>query len=393
MGQAVVKNCRVRSFEWMKKFSIIGSNFWSLRWRGWVALLVVSECAQTPITPVPVNNVPIRGINGHPFTQSAYTANEVNWQTQLEAVKGLNANWYRVDIRVRVTNGVLDADVQRNVRQLIDLAKGYGIRILPILFASDVAADDSNTVVYNKAFAAARSFSQAFAADFEVYDLDNESENKAILKKGDSYIDQNGVTATWNFGPPDGDETWQYQPARFERTRALLSGLSAGIKAGDQNAKRMFSGNWLHSGFYKRLKNDGVPFEIIGWHWYWSNIRQINGRDFIDEVATLAPEVWFTEFNRSGGDLATDGSKVPEEQAAYVQETLEIYKKDPRIKALFAYELLDQPAIAPQAGQAEASYGLFKVEKQDSTCEGEQCRVRLGERKPVAGVIESGYRN
>jgi hypothetical protein len=374
----------------MKQLLKMGSRGWFVL-LGWsVSLLVLSGCAQTSI--MPTDSAPIRGVNGHPFTQAAYTANEVDWKTQLEAVKSINANWYRVDIRVRVVNGVLDSTVQRDVRQLIDLAKGYGIRILPVLFAFDVNSDDSNAVVYDKALAAARSFSQAFASDFDFYDLDNESENYSILRQSDSYTDANGAAGVWNFGTPDGDQTWHYQPARFERTRALLSGLSAGIKAGDESAKRMFSGGWLHSGFFKRLKNDGVPFEIIGWHWYWSNIRQINGRDFIDELSTLAPEVWLTEFNRSGGDLANDGSRVPEEQATYVQGALEIYKNDPRIKALFAYELLDEPGIAPAVGQAEASYGLFRVEKQDPTCSGSKCRVRLGERKPVAGVIESGYR-
>ncbi len=333
----------------------------------------------------------ILGVNGHPFTQWPFGKNDAGWPEQISRLSYLGTNWYRIDIQVRVVNGQLDSTVKNDVRTLLTLASNKGIKLLPIVFASGAnIQQDTVEQLFDKGFQAARAFSAEFAADFDVYDLDNESGSKAIVQPGDLWEDPvgSGVFVAYPFGgEPDGNETRHYEANRFERTKQLLDGLSKGIKAGDPTARRMFSGVWLHSGFYKRLKAAGVGFEIMGWHWYWNGDREITnvkGRDFLAEIAPLAPEIWITEMNRSEGDLGPGGTRVRDEQAQYMATVLPRYMNDPRIKAVFVYELFDQRP--GNVGAAEASYGLFASQNQGSTCTPASCPVTLTE-KPVASVV------
>jgi Glycosyl hydrolase catalytic core len=376
-----------------------------------LGLLALSILACSNTTPIRPSTVALRGINGHPLMQASYAPDQINLETQLALLKQLNANAYRVGLRVRMGDAAAQNKWKTEMRNLIDTAAKSGIQILPLVFASDVVLEcapdqanctpDSLDTIFNKAKDAARAFSSTFAADFDVYDLDNETENKAILRGRDGrpaseapdrYIDCSGQEATWTYGgAPDGDKECHYQPERYARVKALLSGLSSGIKEGDPSAKRMFSGNWLHSGFFKRLKKDNVPFEILGWHWYWQDITNIDGkgRDFLGELHQDFPEIWLTEFNRAHGDQKTkdDPTRVPEDQRKYLEEKMAAYQKDPRIGAIFAYELLDQPAMAG----SEKAFGLFNVVNQDANCQ-QNCRQKLGAPKPAASVITNAYK-
>ncbi|MGL4611399.1 MAG: hypothetical protein ACRCYY_17265 [Trueperaceae bacterium] len=159
-------------------------------------------------------------------------------------LKDLNANAYRVDIRVKVVDGSLEPALRDRIHDFLDIATAANITILPILFVNGLNLEESNETIYEKSFLAAKAFVTEVAADFDTYDLHNESEAYSILKRGDTYTDAGGKAQVWKdtYGDPDGDETFHYESTRFEKTKAMLSGLAGGIKEADPTAKRIFSG-------------------------------------------------------------------------------------------------------------------------------------------------------
>ncbi len=298
----------------------------------------------------------ILGVNGHPFQQEAY------WQVPLEAqlalVKEAGLQWYRTDWGW--------ADFERS-DQLVAAAEVAGVKLLPILFPDVSAANGEVREVRRLAFEHGKAIAERYRGRISHYELSNELECQVMSKAPGG-------------GDRDGAARSDYDFHRYIVACELLRGLAEGVHEGDPGAKRIINcAGWLHFGFIDRLVDDGVPFDIVAWHWY-SDMGDITTPkesysgtwDVIAKLKSYGKEIWLTECNRRNGDM--DGAG--QEQADYLADQVRKVRATGVVKAFFVYELLDEPYF--EGG--EAHYGLVEVQKQGD-------KWAIGARKPAFEVV------
>ena len=313
------------------------------------------------------------GVNGHPVSQEAYF--HVPLTNQLDLVAELGAGWYRFDVGAK--------DFAGNTARLDELADGAArrkLRLLPVLFASP--GGRSAHAAPEQIRAAAFEFAKAIVARYKDrvthWELSNELDGHAMLRKGEKA--RSGKEWIWA-GDPDGSSPDHYEEGRYQKARAEIEGLSAGVKAADPAARTIVdTAGWLHTGFVDRLvKEDRVPFDLLAWHWYseMGDITRVQGKlDLVESLKQYRTPLWITEIDRR------DGSKhdKEKEQAAYVGRTAAQLRANPGVAAFFVYELLDEPNFG--AG-GESDYGLVAVAKDAAG------RWRIQRRKPAFDAFKS----
>ncbi len=234
------------------------------------------------------------GVSGHPTTNTATSY----WNVvpiegpsakspvgQLDLVEELGCDYLR-----------LDAGDPARFAELLAAADARSIRLLPILGpAGNIFDTRTDEQLQADCHAKALAFTQTHAGRFTHLELGNELDNKCILGAHVS-----GASAT------------DYDAAKYERVRRALVGLSAGAREGDPAIRRIINtAGWYHYGFLDRLVADGVPFEVVGLHWYSSmgSVARVMPR-----YLALGKPIWVTEANRVGGSLVT--AKLVEEPFA-----------------------------------------------------------------------------
>jgi len=291
------------------------------------------------------------GVNGHPITQPAYSdSTGVSYEDQLTQVQNLGAKWYRFDVSTA-------ADFTK-VDLLIKKAQAHGIQLLPVLFPPVDRAHDSPAIAYRKAYDGALSFVNRYKSAFHVYELSNEL---------DIYSMSGG----------SGDQPTDYNPEKYPLAKELLRGLSEGVHAADGSAQRIINyGGWLHTGFFQRLENDGIRYEIVGIHWY-QNMGEITcpGQPFpcpgrrvhfnvIQRLQTIThgKPMWVTETNYS--PLASNSAEANmQRKEQYLPPTLTRYFNSPGVypfDVVMIYELLDEPNLG-KGGATQTQVGLISV--------------------------------
>jgi hypothetical protein len=317
------------------------------------------------------------GVNGHPNVQEGYR--QVPLTTQLDLVARLGAGWYRCD----VYQGSAEKDPNA-FDMLVAEATRRGIRILPVIFPSascrDAVPPDR---IRQGAFEFARSMAARCRGRITHWELDNELDLFAMVRKGEKC--RTGLV--WQWGDPDGDRPEHFEESRYQRVKAELTGLHEGIKAGDPGAKTIVdTGGWLHYGFFDRLiREDGIAFDILGWHWYseMGDMTRVRGNlNVLDRLRTYGKPIWITEINRRGGSQAG----AEDDQAAYLSRVSKQLRNAPGVEAFFVYELLDEPYFGRD--DPESHYGLVRIVR------GLDDRWRMGAPKPayhaLAAVFQKG---
>jgi len=330
------------------------------------------------------------GINGHPFVQASYKPGTgLSLDDQINLVKGLNAKWYRVPLN--------------NLDQTLSVARLQGIKLLPVIMKAPTVLDtDSNDVVYQKCYDYALQTVTKYKNDIKVWEITNELDIVALLKKGDPTpleYQKNGcnVGGIWNCGATSGINTYDYDETRYQRIKTIISGISNGIKQADSEAQRMvnFAG-WLHVGFVQRLENDKVPYDILSVHWY-SGQGEITcpGQTYpcpekptyfnvvtkLQQITNNKP-MWMTEANYIYNAESTLDQDA--QQSIYLSELLSRYKNNPDkypFQVVFVYELLDEPYFG--STNSESFYGLFKM---TTSASGQRI---LGPEKPICSSLRS----
>lgn len=295
------------------------------------------------------------GVNGHPFVQESYR--DVPIETQLDWVRRLGARWYRSDWG----GWAVEKDGLFKVKHLVSEVKKRGIQVLPIIFPPVDLRNDSEEAIYRKSFDYARALVSELKADITFWELHNELDLFAMIRKGEK-MTTGGI---WQWGDPDGDCLEHYEEGRYRKARAVLRGLADGVRAADASAVRIInSGGWLHYGFVQRLVSDGVPFEVLAWHWYseMGDIANVRGNfNLLQRLCEFGKPIWITELNRRGGSLGENGEAA---QAQSLRQTLthfaDLAKRYP-LHAVFVYELFDEPYFG--ADNPESHYGLIRVRK------------------------------
>jgi hypothetical protein len=265
----------------------------------------------------------IWGVNGHPNMQEAYTGNVA---AQLADVKRLGATYYRVDVtRERFGTPALG--------QLFASAASAGVRILPVLTDSpDMEKTPSDN--YKRGWDIGLAFATSYAQHITHIELGNEVDNKCILSD-----------------KVDGWELAHYDPAKLEKAIAFLDGMADAVRSRAPSVKIIIDIAYRHVAFIEAVAKAGVPFDIIGWHWYanMANRPGVLERLESDVRAYGKTGIWMTETGDQRG--STD------REQEYAQEAYDFtveYYRHPLITGHFYYELYDQPA-----NTREPDYGLI----------------------------------
>ena len=315
------------------------------------------------------------GVSGHPHVQEGYR--DVPVTTQLDLVAELGMGWYRCDWPQSLLEQRPEA-----LDELVSEAARRGLHILPVMFpTTSCRADAPPEEVRAAAFAFARALAQRYRGRLTHYELDNELDVFAMVRKGETTP---GGTL-WEWGDPDGDSRDHYEETRYQRVRAELTGLHEGIRAGDPEALTIVnSAGWLHTGFFVRLvREDRVPCDLLGWHWYseMGDMRRVRGElDLIERLNGFGKPLWITEINRRGGSMG--GAEA--QQAAYLAGLAQAVRTYSGVEACFAYELLDEPYFGPD--NPESHYGLVELLR------GPEGRWTTGRKKPAFGALRAAIR-
>jgi hypothetical protein len=311
------------------------------------------------------------GVSGHPNVQEGYC--QVPMATQINLVAQLGMGWYRCDwdqARLEHSRAVYD--------RLVGHALRKGIRILPIIFPSTSCRSEATPEEIRQAsFEFARWLVGRYRGPITHWELDNELDLLAMVRKGERCRDG----TVWQWGDPDGDRPEHYEEARYQKVRAELTGLYEGVKAADPEAMTIVNtGGWLHYGFIQRLvREDNVPFDILGWHWYseMGDVTKVRGNfTLLEHLKGYSKPIWFTEVERRGG---SQGGKE-KQQAEYLTATARQLRAYPGVEAFFVYELLDEPYFGMD--NAESYYGLVEL------VTGQTGRWTIGRRKEAFRALQ-----
>lgn len=186
-----------------------------------------------------------------------------------------------------------------------------------------------------------------FKDTIKYYQVMNEAGSNAI--KGEQYSGENEA---------------DYDQAKYERTRDWIKGCSEGIQKQDPNAYRVVTSQWLQTAFFKKLQDDGVNYDIIGWDWFsdmgfMGDKKLSDGTLLIDKLKSFDKPLILAECNqRPEGENGQEGQPLTL-QANFIEKMANwAYEND--LKGFYVLELLD----VPNSGKGYIDYyGLVRVKK------------------------------
>jgi hypothetical protein len=186
------------------------------------------------------------GVNGHPLNAGSYY--DVSLEQQISLRKTLGLTTYRLNVNPAHTENFT------RLSQLTSLAERENIRILPVIVLPPKQYSDENAA-YNAAKGAVYKLVRQFETRVSVWELGNEYDLFCVKK------DANGAS------PAD------YDAAKYVVVRGLIRGTLAGLHEGSPSSRSIVqtsqhTSTSLDSGFLERLIQDGIAFDIAGYHYY-----------------------------------------------------------------------------------------------------------------------------
>jgi hypothetical protein len=311
-------------------------------------------------------------MNGKSPEQEAY--NLFTPEEQMRVLQEMGVDWYRVSWSDQTTPEQMD--------HVLAAAAAAKINILPVLTPEvDLTVDRPLADYESEAEQFARKWVGRYADRLSIWELANELDDPAILRRGD-INPANGQP--WDTGSPDGSEILHYEPQRLSRALAVLEGLSRGVAAVQPSARRLIgTAGWKHYGFLQAVERAQIPYEIIAWHWYseMGTMTNAGGTNVLAQLQQFHRDIWITEAGRRDGSMM----HTETEQAKYYTEDIpRMAAFYPEVKAYFVYELLDEPALGFMNG--EAYYGVVKVEPDNAGV------WKVTDRKPAYQAIQAQAR-
>jgi hypothetical protein len=289
------------------------------------------------------------GVNGHPLNSGSYE--QMPLEQQLSLLKSIGLRTYRVNINPEHTEKL------RPLSQLATLAERQGIRILPVVIIPPGQYSDEG-----QAFAAAQSAMYELAKEFdsriEVWELGNEY---------DLYCVKPGT----NGGSP-GD----YADQKYAVVRGLVRGMLEGLREASPTARSIVettqhTSQALDNGFLQRLMDDGVRFDITGYHYYSRDGRIPVNADGNNSLQVLYDQfhkpIWVTEFDESAISPETGPSSNPPRQGEALRVAMnELASAAGRYHVVGAdiYELLNEPQLLDTPGVApcQGQFGILRAD-------------------------------
>ncbi|HXD91614.1 MAG TPA: glycosyl hydrolase 53 family protein [Bacteroidia bacterium] len=278
----------------------------------------------------------IRGINGHPLNQQAYLNMPV--AQQIDLLKKLNFNYYRFDIPIDNNGDIKNKDT---FFKLASIAKSNNIGLLPMIYLMGLNFNDNIQQSFQKGYTIGYRFARQYGNYFDYFELGNE-EDLLVAKKGVS-----------------GSSPEDYDLNKLKTLASFLKGMIKGIKLQRPRAKIIINcAGWFHYVFLGLLDNEGVNYDVIGYHWY-SDMDDYSKTVNVDILKVLTQKfkkpVLFTEINMLNGTNNNGEQKRDD----WIRNFSSSCSKYQNVRGVFIYELLDEPNL-PVASAGEKSFGIIK---------------------------------
>lgn len=295
--------------------------------------------------PTPQGTVEL-GVSGHALVPGSYS--DLPLERQLALLRALGLRTYRINLNPARTSKFA------RLSHLLDLAQQSGIRILPVVILPPGQYSDQTTA-YQDARQAMAVMARRFNGRISVWEIGNEYDLYCVKRQ------------------TDGASTSDYDTGRYAVVRELIRGMLAGLHDGSPKSRSIVettqrSRAWLDTGFLQRLTNEGVSFDIVGYHFYSNTGRIPLAAGDESSLQALHTEfrkpIWITEFDKAASGPDTGPNADPTAQAAVLTTALqEITAEASRYDVIGAdvYELLDEPGILsrPRSKPAQAQFGIF----------------------------------
>jgi hypothetical protein len=297
------------------------------------------------LLPINVPNDFIWGMNGHPATQEAF---KENVSLQITMLKELNINHYRIDVSLGF-QGEMTQEVQTHFENIKSAAKQNAIDLVVVLngptgHGNEELMNWTTQQAEDIGYTIGNTFASAYKDDnVHYYELGNELEIPAIMNNA------SGVAFD------------HYDSAMMMLISKYLTGMSNGVKAADPSAVTIVnSAGYLHYWYFKILEQYGTPFDVIGYHWY-DSIPELNQslNFFADNFASK--DIWITEINKK---LGSNGSNAGlQQQFVQLRDYINEFHNRNQVKAIFVYELFDEPSLDDNTGFDAKDYAYLGIAK------------------------------
>lgn len=311
------------------------------------AAILSLSCGAAPVFArmTPSGKVEL-GAAGHALVPGAYT--KMSLERQIALLQTLGLKTYRINVNPSHTNKFA------RLSRLLDLARQSGIRILPVVILPPKQYSDEASA-YHDARQAVAAMAARFNGRISIWEIGNEYDLYCVK------------THT------DGSSPADYDTKRFRVVRGLIRGMLAGLRESSPASRSIVettqrNSTALDTGFLQRLTDDGVTFDIVGYHFYSNTGRVPMAGSGVNSLRALHANfhkpIWITEFDKQASGPDTGPNADPGAQAVALTTALhEITIQADRYDVVGAdvYELLDQPEILNQPGvkPAQAAFGIF----------------------------------
>lgn len=241
--------------------------------------------------------------------------------------------------------------------ELTAIGEREGIRILPVIVIPPNQYSDESEA-YAAAEPAMYSLSMAFDSHIDTWELGNEF---------DLYCVKSGA----NGGSPA-----DYDDQKYAVVRGLIRGMLDGLQEANPSGRSIVettqrTSRDLDNGFLQRLIDDGVRFDITGYHYYSRDGRVPMSGDGIGSLQVLHNQfhkrIWVTEFDESSLSPEVGPSSNPEQQGKALRVAMnELASAAERYQVAEAdiYELLNEPELqqAPGVAPCQAQFGILRAD-------------------------------
>jgi hypothetical protein len=289
------------------------------------------------------------GVNGHPL--NAGSSYSLPLEQQVSLLKTLGLKTYRVNINPAHTEKFA------RLSELILLAEREHIRVLPVIVLPPNQYSDENTA-YEAAKGAVYELVRHFETKVSVWELGNEYDLYCVKNN------ENGASLT------------DYDPAKYAVVRGLIRGMLTGLHEASPSSRSIVqttqrTSTSLDSGFLEKLIQDGIAFDITGYHYYSRDGRVPIAGDGTNSLKvlhdTFHKPIWITEFDKSSITPNLGPSSDPREQAQALRAALsEIAADAERYGVIGAdiYELLDEPELLnnPNLKPSQSQFGILDAQ-------------------------------
>jgi hypothetical protein len=300
------------------------------------------------------------GINGHPLV--SYPG--ISIEEQLDAVRDLGMSSYRVDVQ---GEHKMDA-----LAELVREGKKRGIEILPVVTPIFDLDKETPEALRKKSYDLAFALVSRFKGDIKVWELGNELDNYAILKRCERSEDGKGGGCLYD-AREHGRSPNDYSKVRWAKSSAVLKGLTEGAHAADPSVRRAIgTAGWAHIGAFELMKSDGISWDISIWHMYGEDPEWA-----FKILAGYGHPIWVTEFNNPYGSQR--GKDQQAKGIVSMMTRLKALQSTYNVEAAHIYELLDE---SYWGDDYEAHMGLIEMKEK---AKGQW--VAAG-RKPAYGAVK-----